>query len=236
MRTAVAYQLEPERYDVKVTIKPREGSRHVSHQLGLSGFAEPWVFEQRSFDASSDAQSATFRLPPGTYSTGAISYGQARDGAREGVVTYDPTFSVSKNTEIVLDENAARRFDYKVDKPVVDDGAILDVGWDGDAGYTGFTFFGAVDRVYAQPSKDLTGGSATVAANWLLSQPEGLISPSARCAGAVATAHCTRRQPHRDAGGPRGPHLPDRRRRQRGEAPDRQGRQGRGGRRVRHLW
>ena len=143
MRTAVAYQLEPERYDVKVTIKPREGSRNVSHQLGLSGFGEPWVFEQRSFDASPDAQSATFRLPPGTYSTGAISFGLAHDGANEGVVTYNPTFSVSKNTEIVLDENTARRFDYKVDKPVVDDGAILDVGWNGDAGYTGFTFYGA---------------------------------------------------------------------------------------------
>ena len=177
VRTAVAYLLEPEQYDVKVTVKPREGSRNVSHQLGLNGFGEPWVFEQRSFDASNDAQSATFRLPPGTYSTGAISFGLAQDGAREGVVTYNPTFSVSKNTEIVLDENSARRFDYTVDKPVVDDGAILDVGWNGDAGYTGFTFYGAVDRVYAQPSKDLTGGAATVAANWLLSQPEGLLSP-----------------------------------------------------------
>ena len=177
MRTAVAYQLEPERYDVKVTIKPRKGSLNVSHQLGLSGFGEPWVFEQRSFDASPDAQSATFRLPPGTYSTGAISFGLAQDGANEGVVTYDPSFAVSKDTEIVLDENTARRFDYKVDKPVVDDGAILDIGWNGDAGYTGFTFYGQADRVYAQPSKGLTGGSATMAANWLLSQPEGLIVP-----------------------------------------------------------
>ena len=177
VRTAVAYQLEPERYDVKVTIKPRKGSLNVSHQLGLSGFGEPWVFEQRSFDASPDAQSATFRLPPGTYSTGAISFGLSQDGANEGVVTYDPSFAVSKDTEIVLDENTARRFDYKVDKPVVDDGAILDVGWNGDAGYTGFTFYGQADRVYAQPSEGLSGGSATMAANWLLSQPEGLIVP-----------------------------------------------------------
>jgi subtilisin family serine protease len=177
VRTAVASQLEPERYDVKVTIKPRAGSRAVSHQLGLSGFGEPWTFEQRSFDASPDAQSVTFRLPPGTYATGAISFGLANDGAKEGVVVYNPTFTVSKDAEIVLDENDARRFDYKVDKPVVDDGAILDVGWNGEAGYTGFTFYGAADRVYALPTKDLTGGSATVAANWLLSQPEGVLSP-----------------------------------------------------------
>ena len=177
VRTAVAYQLEPERYDVKVTIKPRKGSLNVSHQLGLSGFDEPWVFEQRSFDASPDAQSATFRLPPGTYSTGAISFGLSQDGANEGVVTYDPSFAVAKDTEIVLDENTARRFDHKVDKPVVDDGAILDIGWNGDAGYTGFTFYGQADRVYAQPSEGLSGGSATLAANWLLSEPEGLIVP-----------------------------------------------------------
>ena len=177
VRTAVAYQLEPERYDVKVTIKPRKGSRNVSHQLGLSSFGETGIFEQRSFDASSDAQSATFRLPPGDYSTGAISFGRSQDGASEGVVTYDPTFSVSKDIEIVLDEDTARRFDYTVGKPVVDEGAILDVGWSGDTGYTGFTFYGQADRVYAQPSEGLTGGSATIAANWLLSQPEGLIVP-----------------------------------------------------------
>ena len=89
------------------------------------------------------AQSATFRLPPGTYATGAISFGLAADGAKEGVVTYEPSFTVTENTEIVLDENQTGRFDYKVDHPVVDDGAILDVGWNGDAGYTGFTFFGS---------------------------------------------------------------------------------------------
>ncbi|GAA4361918.1 S8 family peptidase [Angustibacter luteus] len=177
VRTALAYQLEPERYDVKVTIKPRAGSQNVTHQLGLSGYGEPWVYEQRTFDASTGAQSATFRLPPGTYGTGAISFGLAKDGAHEGVVSYNPSFTVSKNTEIVLDENAARRFDYRVDKPVVDGGAILDVSWNGDAGYTGFTFFGSVDRLYAQPSKGLAGGTAAVAANWLLSEPEGLIVP-----------------------------------------------------------
>ena len=177
VRTALAYQLEPERYDVKVTVRPREGSRTVSHLLGLTGYGDLGLYEQRSFDASDEAQSATFRLPPGTYGTGVISFGLAKDDAHEGVVSYNASFTVSKNTEIVLDENAARRFDYTVDKPVVDDGAILDIAWDGDAGYTGFTFYGAVDHLYAQPSKDLNGGHASVASNWLLSQPEGLIVP-----------------------------------------------------------
>ena len=236
MRTAVAYQLEPERYDVKVTIKPRVGSRSVSHQLGLSGFGEPWIFEQRSFDASPDAQSATFRLPPGTYATGAISFGLAKDGAKEGVVTYNPTFIVSSNTEIVLDENDARRFGYKVDKPVVDDGAILDVGWNGDAGYTGFTFFGAADRALraAVEAPDRWIGDR---GRQLAAQPaRGTDQPPAWNLGAVAAAHRTRRQSHRDPGGRHGPPAPDRRRRQLGEAPDEQGRQGIGRRGVGHLW
>ncbi len=125
VRTALAYLLEPEMYDVTVTIKPRAGSQRVSHQLGLSGYGEPWIYEQRSFGAEPGTQSATFRLPPGTYATGAISFGLAADGAQEGVVSYDPSFTVSKNTEIVLDENKTGRFDYRVGKPVVDDGAIL---------------------------------------------------------------------------------------------------------------
>ena len=36
VRTGLAYLLEPERYDVTVTVKPRAGSQSVSHQLGLS--------------------------------------------------------------------------------------------------------------------------------------------------------------------------------------------------------
>ena len=179
VRTGLAYLLEPERYDVTVTVKPRVGTQAASHELGLSSFGEPWVFEQRSFGTAPGDQTATFRLPPGTYSTGAISFGLAGDGAKEGIVTYEPSFTVSKDTEIVLDENQTGRFGYQVDRPVVDDGAILDVGWTTDAGYNGMLFYGAVDRLYGRPSAGL-GGSATVAANWLLSQPEGLLTPAGR--------------------------------------------------------
>jgi subtilisin family serine protease len=176
VRTGVAYLLEPEAYDVTVTIKPRTGSQNVSHELGLSGSGAPWIYEQRSFGASPEAQSATFRLPPGKYATGAISFGQAADDAREGVVSYEPSFTVTKDTKIVLDENQTGRFGYQVDRPVVDDGAILDIAWSDGTDYTGFTYYGAVDRLYARPSAGLPG-QATVASNWLLSQPEGLLTP-----------------------------------------------------------
>ena len=179
VRTGLAYLLEPEQYDVTVTVKPRAGSQSVSHQLGLSGYGEPWIYEQRSFGAAPGAQTATFRLPPGTYATGAISFGLAADGAQEGIVSYDPSFTVSKNTEIVLDENQTGRFGYQVDRPVVDDGAILDVDWTAATATAGSTFFGAVDRLYARPSAGLAG-AANVSANWLLSQPEGLLTPAGR--------------------------------------------------------
>lgn len=176
VRTALSYLLEPEMYDVKVTIKPRAGSQSVSHQLGLNGYGEPWIFEQRNFDASPGEQSATFRLPPGTYATGVVSAGLAADGAKEGIVSYQPSFTVTENTEIVLDENDTRRFGYAVSRPVVQEGAIVDVVWNSDAGPTGFLYFGSADRVYARPSAGLPG-DASVAVNWLLSQPEGLLTP-----------------------------------------------------------
>ena len=179
VRTGLAYLLEPERYDVTVTVKPRVGTQAASHELGLSSFGEPWIYEQRSFGAAPGAQTATFRLPPGTYTTGAISFGLAGDGAKEGIVSYEPSFSVSKNTEIVLDENQTGRFGYQVDRPVVDDGAILDVSWTSGDGYGGLLFYGAVDRLYGRPSAGL-GGAANVSSNWLLSQPEGLLTPSGR--------------------------------------------------------
>src|SRR6478609_906848 len=88
VRTGLAYLLEDEAYDVKVTVVPRTGSQSASHQLTLSGYGDPWIYQQRNFDASPDAQTATFRLPPGTYATSVVSAGLGADGAKEGVVDY----------------------------------------------------------------------------------------------------------------------------------------------------
>jgi subtilisin family serine protease len=176
VRTAVGYLLEPEMYDLTIRVVPRAGSQAVSHQVGLSSYGPPWLFEQRNFDATAGEVTAKFRVPPGTYATGDIGFGLAADGAREGVVTYDPQIQVDSDTEVLLDENATGRFAYQVDRPVVDDGAILDVGWNTDAGYTGYLLYGAADRVYARPSAGL-GGHANIATNWLLSEPEGTLRP-----------------------------------------------------------
>ena len=138
----------------------------------------------------------------------------------------------------MLDENQTGRFDYQVDRPVVDDGAILDVGWTGDAGYTGLHSSTAPSTGSTRrPSAGLGGGSATVAANWLLSQPEGLLIPPR------GASRWPLRPAHRDRHGSlaetpvgRGRrHLPDRRRRQRGAPLTDVVAQGCGGRRVRDL-
>ena len=177
VRTVVGYQLEHERYDLTVVVKPRTGTQSASHQVGLMGYTD-YSYESRTLDAAHGKQTVTVRVAPGTFSVGAISFGTAADGAREGVVSYRPTFDVTKDTKVVLDENDAGQFGYAVDREVANDGGILDIGWDGAEGHTGYLFYGFVDRLYAQPSADVAGGgAANVAANWLLSEPEGLLTP-----------------------------------------------------------
>ena len=139
VRTGLAYLLEPERYDVKVTIKPRAGSQQRlpparPQQLRRAVDLRAALLRRRPRRPERDVPA-----PAGHLLHRRHLLRPGRDGAKEGVVSYEPSFTVSKNTEIVLDENQTGRFGYKVDRPVVDDGAILDVGWTGDAGYTGFT-------------------------------------------------------------------------------------------------
>lgn len=176
VRTGLSFLLEPERYDVTITIKPRADSQFASHVLGFSGYQDPWIYEQRTFDASPNTQTATFRVPPGDYATGVISSGLAANGATQGIVSYQPLIHVTKDTSVVLDENDTNQFDYQVDQPAVADGAILDIGWNGDAGPTSYLFAGSQDEVYAQPSASVPGGQASVAATWTLAQPDGLLT------------------------------------------------------------
>ena len=175
VRTAVGYVLEPELYDVTVRVVPRSGTQKASHQVGLNSLGAPWSFDQRTFDAASGAVTASFRVPPGTYSTGVSSFGLAADGAREGILTYEPQFTVDQDRAIVLDENETGRFRYDVDRPVVDDNATLDVSWTGASGTTGFMLAGVHDRLYARPSAGLPG-TTSLATNWQLAEPEGTIT------------------------------------------------------------
>ena len=177
IRTGLSYLLEAEAYDVKVTVKPRSGTQSASHAVFLGSMQAPWINASRYFDAAPGAQTATFRLPPGNYRTYATSAGLAADGGKEGVLSYEPSFAVSTNTEIVLDGNETGRFDYDVKRPVVTDAAVLLVGWQGATGTGEYAYHGAPDRLYARPSAGL-GGSANVSSNWWLSQPEGILTPA----------------------------------------------------------
>ena len=67
VRTGLAYLLEPERYDVTVTVKPRVGTQAVSHQLGLTASASRGSSSSAPSTPHPASQTATFRLPPGTY-------------------------------------------------------------------------------------------------------------------------------------------------------------------------
>ena len=147
--------------------------RRQGHHQAARGLAQRLATSWASAASASRGSSSSARSTPrrtrraprsgcrrATYATGAISFGlAARTGrARASSPTTRPS-PCRRTPRSCSTRTTARRFDYAVDKPVVDDGAILDVGWNGDAGYTGFTFYGQPDRVYAQPSEGLTGGS-----------------------------------------------------------------------------
>jgi subtilisin family serine protease len=177
VRTAVGYVLEAERYNVTVVVQPRTGTQTASHVIGLSSYAD-YSYSQRTLDASAGAQRVTFRVAPGRYATNVVSFGTAADNSQEGVLDLKPLFTVSKDTTVVLDERTTRLFGYRTDRAVVNDGAILNVSWAGEAGSTGAALAGSVDRLYARPMTRTVGGTVTTVLNMQLSQPEGLLTVS----------------------------------------------------------
>ena len=177
VRTAVGYYLEPERYTLKVVIKPRAGTRVASHVVALLGYSD-YSYDQRELDAAKGERTLTFRLPPGTYSTAVTSFGQAADDSSEGVLDVRPQVVLSQNTTLTIDESTSKLFDYATDRPVVNDGSVMYSGWLGPQGdYTSGAIYGKFDRLYSRP---MTGdGGATVDSQlyFQLSQPEGALKP-----------------------------------------------------------
>ena len=168
--TAFGFGLESEHHDLTVQLKPRSGTQSGTHVIGLSGL-DVNFFDQRVVTGSS-TQSITWRVPPGTYSAGAISFGLAADGAEEGVLTYDPEVAVHSTATITLDGDEAARFGHSVDQPVSSDGQFMGVFWTTNTSGTGFTFAGNADRLYAKPQQSSATGTVDSYLNWMLSQPD----------------------------------------------------------------
>ena len=169
-RTAFGFGLESEHHDLTVQLKPRSGTQDGTHVIGLAGL-DVSFFDQRVVTGSA-AQSITWRVPPGTYSAGAISFDLAADGAEEGVLTYDPEVAVHSTKTITLDGDEAARFGHSVDQPVSSDGQFMGVFWNTNTGGTGFTFAGNADRLYAKPLRSSATGTVESYLNWMLSQPD----------------------------------------------------------------
>ena len=175
-RTAFGFGLESEHHDLTVQLKPRSGTQSGTHVIGLASL-DGSFFDQRVVTGSA-AQSVTWRVPPGTYSAGAISFELAADGAEEGVLTYDPEVAVHSTTTITLDGDEAARFGHSVDQPVSSDGQFMGVFWNTNTGGTGFTFAGNADRLYAKPLRSSATGTVESYLNWMLSQPDAeLVGP-----------------------------------------------------------
>ena len=186
-RTAFGFGLESEHHNVTVELKPRSGTQHGTHVIGLAGL-DVSFFDQRVLTGSG-AQSVTWRVPPGTYSVGGISFNLAADGAQEGVLTYDPEVGVNSTRTITLDGDEAARFGHSVEQPVSTDGQFMGVFWNTSASGTGFTFAGSADRLYATPLQSSATGTVDSYLNWMLSQPDAeLVGP-----GSPGTAEVARR-------------------------------------------
>ncbi len=177
VRTAFGYVLEDERYNVTVVVHPRPGTQTASHIVVLAGL-DDYSYTQRTLDAAAGTQQVTFRVAPGRYGATVTSFGTAKDNSQEGVVDLKPLVRVTKDTTIVLDEGSTRLLDYKTDKPVVNDGEIINVDWVGKNPNLslGAALAGSVDRLYARPMVNPGGGVVTTILNMQLSAPEGLIT------------------------------------------------------------
>src|SRR5262249_39972913 len=169
------FGIESEHYDLTVQVRPRAGMQHAVRTVGVIGL-ESGSYDQRVVEGSG-RQSITFRLPPGTYSAGSLTSARDRDGASVGVVSYAPTVRLGANTTVVLNERRAKQFTYAVDRPVVSDGEIMMVEWNGAAGTSGFTLAGAFDRLYAMPLQGGKAGTPDSSLKWLLSEPDAVLRP-----------------------------------------------------------
>ena len=107
VRTAVGYQLEPERYDLTVS-QPAVGDP-VGLARGLARRAVRLLL--RRAGAGRGAGSAG-HLPGAAqkYSATVVSYGQAADDSSQGVLDVRPFLDVHHNTSVLVDENTSRRF------------------------------------------------------------------------------------------------------------------------------
>ena len=177
VRTAVGYYLEPERYTLKVVIKPRAGTQVASHVLSLLGFSD-YSYDQRELDSAKGQRTVSFRLPPGMYSTTLTSFGQAADDSSEGVLDVRPQVELTQDTTLTIDESTSKLFDYVTDRPVVNDGAVMYSNWLGPKGdSTGGAIYGKFDRLYSRPMKDEGGGTVNSQVYFQLSQPEAQLNP-----------------------------------------------------------
>ena len=117
----------------------------------------------------------TFRVPPGDYSVGAVTFGLRAAGGHQGVLAYQPVIHLAADATVVLDERSAQAFSHSNDRPVTSDGQIMSVSWATAAGGAGFMFAGSADRVFATSMASTPDLAIQSSLNWLLAQPAALL-------------------------------------------------------------
>ncbi len=117
----------------------------------------------------------TFRVPPGDYSVGAVTFALGAGGGHVGVLAYQPVIHLAADAKVVLDERSAQAFSHSNDRPVTSDGQIMSVSWATAAGGAGFMFAGSADRMFATSMASTPDLAIQSSLNWLLAQPAALL-------------------------------------------------------------
>ena len=127
VRTAFGYVLEGERYDVTVEVTPRAGTQSASHTVSLAGL-DDYALDAADAGRGARPQRSPSASPPGRYGASVVSFGTAADDSQDRRARHQAELSRSSATPpSPWTRTQTRLFDYTTDKPVVNDGAIINV-------------------------------------------------------------------------------------------------------------
>ncbi len=178
VRTAFGYTIESEHYDLTVNLAPRSDAVETAHYVQLAGHDvngnNPWV--NRSIDSSAGPKTITFRVAPGEYALGDAMTGVQPDGSSSMSLAWSPVVNVTADTSVTLDAADAQEVTYKTDRPVIDNGVLVNISRGNPDVDPSLIAFGVYDHVYVPPATAGPGELMSSFIKWDLAQPTAVLS------------------------------------------------------------
>jgi subtilisin family serine protease len=179
VRTAFGYTIESEHYDLTVNLVPRSDAVETAHHVELGGNdTNGSTWENRYIDSSPGTKSVTFRVAPGQYALDDAMTGTQADGSSSLSLAWAPLVDVSADTTVTLDAGNAQEVTYRTDRPVIDNGIIVQMGRGNPSLDTGPLVTGVYDHVYMPAATADPGELMSSFVKWDLAQPTAVLSDS----------------------------------------------------------